>query len=331
MSGAIVVEGIDRYAPAVRGLRERVLVVRTQAVPEAQTELLQTLRTRLGVPSVDCGTSGEHVDAFATVNGALRPAIAIAPGEQQFWRIVNAQPESFIDVSLDGSDLDVIALDGEPLAYRNASRRTMRVQHLLVPPAGRVEAIVTGPAAGTHAALRTACVNTGPDGDINAGQVLADVVPQPVAGEPLRTVPVSSQAPVYKSVAGVAAEERTKPRFTVVFTEHDHRFYINGRTFTMDAAPMATVPVGRYQHWLIVNKSREMHPFHIHQVHFLTFARNGSPVTDPVWLDTVNVPQRATADVVLDATDPVIRGMAVFHCHILNHEDKGMMAKVLFK
>jgi FtsP/CotA-like multicopper oxidase with cupredoxin domain len=48
-------------------------------------------------------------------------------------------------------------------------------------------------------------------------------------------------------------------------------------------------------------------------------------------LDTVNVPVGGTADVILDFTDPVIKGMAVFHCHLLNHEDKGMMAKILFK
>jgi FtsP/CotA-like multicopper oxidase with cupredoxin domain len=331
MSGAIVVEGIDRYAPAVRGLRERILVVRTEAVKESENEQLQILRARLGVPARDCGSSGERVEAFATVNGALRPTIAIAPGEPQFWRIVNAQPESFIDVSLDGEQLGVVALDGEPLAYRNPARPMMRARHVLVPPAGRVEAIVTGPPAGAHAALRTACVNTGTAGDINPAQVLADVVPVSASDAPARTVPVTSQPPVYKSVAGVAAAKAEPARFTVIFTEHDHGFFINGQKFTMDAAPMTTVQVGSYQHWRIVNKSDEMHPFHIHQVHFLTFARGGRPVADPVWLDTVNVPAQSTADVVMDFTDPVIRGMAVFHCHILNHEDKGMMAKVLFK
>jgi FtsP/CotA-like multicopper oxidase with cupredoxin domain len=47
--------------------------------------------------------------------------------------------------------------------------------------------------------------------------------------------------------------------------------------------------------------------------------------------DTVNVPYGGTVDVVMDFTDPVIKGMSVFHCHLLNHEDKGMMAKVLFE
>jgi FtsP/CotA-like multicopper oxidase with cupredoxin domain len=85
------------------------------------------------------------------------------------------------------------------------------------------------------------------------------------------------------------------------------------------------------QHWRIFNATAELHPFHIHQVHFLAYAENGVPISHPAWLDTVNVPYRGSVDVILDFTDPVIKGMSVFHCHLLNHEDKGMMAKILFK
>ena len=67
------------------------------------------------------------------------------------------------------------------------------------------------------------------------------------------------------------------------------------------------------------------------QVHFLAFLENGRPLPDPQWLDTVNVPVGGSVDVIMDFTDPVIRGMSLFHCHLLNHEDKGMMAKILFE
>lgn len=94
---------------------------------------------------------------------------------------------------------------------------------------------------------------------------------------------------------------------------------------------MTSATVGTYQHWRIVNETAELHPFHIHQVHSLAYAQNGVPLAQPAWLDTVNVPYGGTADVILDFTDPVIKGMSLFHCHLLNHEDKGMMAKILFK
>ena len=88
---------------------------------------------------------------------------------------------------------------------------------------------------------------------------------------------------------------------------------------------------GGLQHWRIVTGTREVHPMHIHQVHFLAFLENDRPLPEPQWLDTVNVPAGGSVDVIMDFTDPVIRGMSVFHCHLLNHEDKGMMAKILFE
>ena len=95
---------------------------------------------------------------------------------------------------------------------------------------------------------------------------------------------------------------------------------------------MLRVRVGRMQHWRIVNATKELHPFHIHQIHFLAYAKNGAPLNSPEWLDTVNVPyDKGTVDLVMDFTDPIIKGMSLFHCHLLSHEDKGMMAKILFQ
>jgi FtsP/CotA-like multicopper oxidase with cupredoxin domain len=70
----------------------------------------------------------------------------------------------------------------------------------------------------------------------------------------------------------------------------------------------------------------EIHPFHIHQVHFLVYERAGVPVRRPEWMDTVNLAPNESLDLVMDFTDPIIRGVSVFHCHLLKHEDKGMMA-----
>jgi suppressor of ftsI len=57
----------------------------------------------------------------------------------------------------------------------------------------------------------------------------------------------------------------------------------------------------------------------------------GKSVKNHVWVDTVNVPYGGTVDLVMDFADPIIRGMSLFHCHLLKHEDKGMMAKILFQ
>jgi len=332
MSGAIVIEGMERYAPQVRQLPERVIVVRGLSIehdPRAAE-----LRHQVVVPSKGCGGEAEAVEEIFTVNGAVRPSIEIAPKERQFWRIVNASPDRYVDIDLDGQPFEIVALDGMPVAYHEPTAPARNADHLLLPPAGRLEAIVTGPAPGPHSSLRTLCVDTGPDGDPNPGMVLADLVAPSSdhAGSvapPKRVHALHDRRPLYKLI-DVERLKKTSPDFTVVFTEDKNGFYINGRKFAPDARPMTSVRVGTHQHWRIVNETAELHPFHIHQVHFLAYTENGVPLAHPAWLDTVNVPYRGSVDVILDFTDPVIKGMSVFHCHLLNHEDKGMMAKIMF-
>jgi suppressor of ftsI len=326
MSGAIVIEGMDRYAPQVRGLPEKILIVRGWSLehdPQAAT-----LVQRVAV-SAPCGSKKTPEEIF-TVNGAVRPSISIAPGERQFWRIVNASPDRYVDLQVGGQPFEIVALDGMPLAYHDPAHPTRNASHVLVSPAGRLEAIVTGPPAEAKAAFQSLCVDTGVAGAANPGMVLADIVPE---SAPVETTPKSTkdtEPPAYK-VLDLHAMEQTKPDFVVIFTEDKKGFYINGQLYTPDSAPMRRARVGTYEHWRIVNASEELHPFHIHQVHFLAFSQNNQPLPNPEWLDTVNVPVGGSVDLVMDFTDPVIRGMSLFHCHLLNHEDKGMMAKILFE
>jgi suppressor of ftsI len=327
MSGALVIEGIEPYFPALKGLPERILVVRGRSVEHD----LQSgdLKRRVELNSYLCGGKRDTPSEVMTVNGSVRPQIEIVSGERQFWRLVNASADRYLDLQLEGQTFEIVAMDGMPIALHDPNHRTRTVDHVLLPPAGRLEAVVTGPKAYTPRHLVSRCVDTGPDGDPNPAMVLADIVPRPAATS-VPKVLESSRKPDFKTL-DLAAEEKAPPRFTVIFTEDKNGFYINEEKFAPDVAPMAHVKVGTYQHWRIVNATGELHPMHIHQVHFLAYAENDKPIADPVWLDTVNVPYGGTVDVVMDFTDPVIRGISVFHCHLLNHEDKGMMAKVIFE
>ena len=332
MSGAIVIEGMERYVPELGRLRERVIVVRGRSIEHDPNAA--ELRRDVEIRAKGCGGEAEAVEEVFTVNGVIRPRIQIAPKERQFWRIVNASPDRYLDLQLDGQTFEIVALDGMPLAYHEPKAPTRTTDHLLLAPAGRLEAIVTGPPSGSHRALRTLCVDTGPDGDPNPGMVLADLVQTSSdfgSDVPPKKMHATDDRPPLYQELDVERLEKTTPDFTVTFTEDKNGFYINGRKFAPDVGPMTSAPVGTYQHWRIVNETAELHPFHIHQVHFLAYAENGAPLSHPAWLDTVNVPYRGSVDVILDFTDPVIKGMSVFHCHLLNHEDKGMMAKILFK
>ena len=327
MSGALVIEGMASYFPPLVGLPERILVVRGRSIVNDPQSADLKLRVELG--SDICGAEPGTPEEVFTVNGSVRPAIEIAPGERQFWRLVNASADRYLDLELEGQPFEIVAMDGMPIAMHDPNHRTRIVDHVLLPPAGRVEALVTGPAIDAPKRLVSRCVDTGPDGDPNPAMVLADIVSRSAASSIPRTSP-SRFKPISKAL-DLTAEEKAPPRFIVTFTEDQKGFYINGKKFTPDAAPMVRARVGSFQHWRVVNATGELHPMHIHQVHFLAYAENDKPIANPVWLDTVNVPYGGTVDVIMDFSDPVIRGMSVFHCHLLNHEDKGMMAKVLFE
>jgi suppressor of ftsI len=332
MSGAIVIDGIERYLPELQQMRERILVLRDRVIGKddpASSELMHGVE--LSNPS--CSTSTDPPQRIFTVNGAIRPQITITAGERQFWRIVNASPDLYADLQVDGEQLEIVALDGMPLALHNPAHPLEYVSHILVPPAGRVEAIITGPKRETRASLRSFCFNTGRDGDPNPAMVLADLVNVSDPDPKPQATNVDSRPPIFKPLppALIARVEKSSPDFVVHFTEDKKGFYINGRKYGPSDPPMTTVSIGAFHHWRVTNETLEVHPFHIHQVHFLIYAENGVRLKSPEWLDTVNVPVQGNVDLMMDFTDPIIRGVSLFHCHLLSHEDKGMMAKILFK
>src|SRR5271163_4471071 len=232
MSGAIVIDGMEHYVPEVQHLRERILVLRDRVLEDKEPASAE-LRRSVEIPAKGCGASTDLPKRILTVNGALRPQIAIAPGERQFWRIVNASPDQYADLQVDTEQLEIVALDGMPLSFHDPKRRVELRDNILVPPAGRVEAIVTGPTSGAQASLRTRCYDTGPDGDPNPAMVVADMV---AASQPTHRNQAASAglpAPVYKPVSPklIASVESSPSDFVVTFTEDKKGFYINGKKY----------------------------------------------------------------------------------------------------
>src|SRR6266581_2203064 len=244
MSGVIVIEGMESYFPPLAGMLERVLVVRGRSI--TNDSQAADLKHRVELSSDACGAEPETPEEIFTLNGSVRPQIEIAPGERQFWRLVNASADRYLDLQVEGQSFEIVAMDGMPIALHDPNHRTRIADHVLLPPAGRLEAIVTGPAAGTPRRLISRCVDTGPDGDPNPAMVLADIVPRSAA-KSMSKVSESSRKPDLKTL-DLAAEEKAPPRFIVTFTEDKKGFYINGEKFAPDAAPMVRAKIGTLQH-----------------------------------------------------------------------------------
>ena len=99
-------------------------------------------------------------------------------------------------------------------------------------------------------------------------------------------------------------------------------FLINGRGFDHHRID-TIVELDTVEDWRIINKAGMDHPFHIHTNAFQVISRNGKPESFPVWKDVVNVKPYEYVDLRMFFTD--FSGKTVYHCHILDHEDQGMM------
>jgi FtsP/CotA-like multicopper oxidase with cupredoxin domain len=99
--------------------------------------------------------------------------------------------------------------------------------------------------------------------------------------------------------------------------------------------PDITVRQGEVEDWVIENRSTEAHTFHIHQVHFILAQWNGASVDEPFLRDTINVPYwkgkgtpYPNITLRMDFRDPNAVGTFLYHCHLLEHEDGGMMGTI---
>ena len=101
------------------------------------------------------------------------------------------------------------------------------------------------------------------------------------------------------------------------------KFFINDKGFDPDRVD-ATARLGTTEIWRITNRGDMDHPVHLHGFSFQVLDRDGLPEPFPSWKDTVNVRAGETVRIVVEFSD--FLGRRPFHCHILEHEDLGMMS-----
>jgi suppressor of ftsI len=348
MSGAIVIEGLTRHLPGLAKMKQRLIIVRA-------TGIGQNLPKRGDDDMSDASEMSEMPDApvhpqftntqpcsfkdglTVTLNGAYRPVITIAPGEKQFFRVVNATGHKTLRLKVGGEKVELVAIDGFALDSYPGTPPTRMQSDVIIPPAGRAEFVVTGPASG-RAKFHTLCYNTGPNGDADPHIWLAELVPPKhrTDGGDFSSRPLTVGEPLPANVYTTALPAPVAKRLVVFSEDAKPKFFINGKSFNIHSPPMFVVHTGTVEEWHVVNVTYEIHDFHIHQIHFLVESINGVKQRHPHWADSVIVPHRSVGKksvpgsvvLLMDFRDPIIRGEFLFHCHILDHEDQGMMAKI---
>jgi len=330
-AGALVVGGMEKLHPEVAGLTERVFVIRQQyLVP--------------WVPGPYQLSINYQVAAFPSFPS---PIIKMKPNEKQFWRVANATIQDFmpLQVWFNGKpqQLELIALDGYPLAKP-------RLQDtILVPPAGRAEFIVKAPPQDNEAIFISLAYSTGPTGNPDLQQELGKIQVSDDADESqeAKNIAAAPSAPVgHIKFADLSEQKPTTVRklyFSEEFggTNGPIQFYITvdgqkQKVFEANEKPVITTHVGAVEDWIVENHALETHAFHIHQIHFKVLEVDGKPVEDQDLRDTIEIPfwegpghPYHSFKGRFDFRDPTIAGTFVFHCHILLHEDLGMMHKIL--
>jgi FtsP/CotA-like multicopper oxidase with cupredoxin domain len=301
MSGGLVVDGFEGFFPIVQGLPERFFLIK----------------------HAELGDDNEII----SINGQLNPVAQIRPGEMQFWRIANIGATLFIKFQIEGMPLYAVATDGHPLS------RPRKMIEFFVGPGQRIDAIAIGPQAGEYAMRTISFQNQAwrkpdpvqqlatvvSDGSGTASAHETEVLRQHIVGprwiDEVRSTPIARRRTLEYS--------RTPDR---------HVFMIDGHVMDDDRVDQ-TVKLGDTEEWTVVNTDQQYHSFHIHQTGFLVTEINGVRQNEDSLRDTFSVPP-ATDDgpgvlkVVIPFTDPVIVGRFVYHCHAVDHEDKGMMGVV---
>jgi FtsP/CotA-like multicopper oxidase with cupredoxin domain len=297
MSGVIIVDGLNRYLPpALHDITEHVIALKDFQV---RGNAVKTKNLHIGAPTT------------RTVNGQLNPAIRIRPGEIQLWRLANISANIYYRLHLPGQRFQVIAHDGNPV------NRIWAADSLLLAAGARFDVLVQGGPPG-RTQLQTLAYSTGPAGNQFPQATLATLVSE---GTPVHPPALPTTfAPVEDLRHATLAARRT-----IVFSENKAgtKFSINGRQFDMNRVDVRS-KLNTVEEWTVRNDSNEEHSFHVHVDDFQLMNINGRPHQGHGMQDTASIPPRGQIVVRIHFTR--YTGKTVLHCHILNHEDAGMMA-----
>ena len=304
--GALIVRAADDPLPA--SLTEKLLILSdTRLRPDGTVDISDPHSNQGRIDREngrECGV--------ILVNGRVMPTIDIRPGEVQRWRVINASAARVFRLAIPGQTFVQVGTDG------GLFEKPVEMKEIIISNSERVELLVRG---------------TGKPGEATVLQTLPydRYVPQtrPADWDKPRDVLAiryTKQPPARRVV--IPAKLRPIPELdtakaTVRRTITLSQGMINGRTMDMNRVDI-TARLGATEIWEIENIVGMDHPFHLHGFRFQLLDRNGVPVKDRRWQDSINVPKHETARFVVRFDDHP--GMWMFHCHILDHEDHGMMA-----
>jgi FtsP/CotA-like multicopper oxidase with cupredoxin domain len=298
-------------------------------VVEDETDVLANYETHL-LMLKDISLSGNQPAPHATmmdymhgkegdilmVNGQVNPRLYAKAGQVQRWQIVNASNARYYRIALDNHTMYLVGTDGGLLD------KPYPRSELLLAPAERVDVLVKM-TQGTGS-YRVRALPYARMGMMTSPTITLMTVTY--SGKLAQSLPASVNPDAVRLAVDEFPAEAIAAERELVLSMGQGQGYINGVTFDSGDPYTIMSEVGTYELWTIHNASNMDHPFHQHtnagQVLAVT-GGDGLYATIPAWKDCVNIPKGGSATLLVPIMD--YPGMCMFHCHILEHEDIGMM------
>ncbi|HSR53715.1 MAG TPA: multicopper oxidase family protein [Acidobacteriota bacterium] len=309
MAGVLIVEGGLDNNPQIAAARDQIMIL--QQIPYKLND------DQVGTIEDFTQLQGEYTRP-TFVNGQVHPIIRMKPGEVQRWRFVQAGILELVHLSLEGHKLNVIAWDGLATGSIDA------YETVELAPGNRVDVLIQAGAAGTYKLMKQA---EQPDQSLRNEYTNEELVATLVVeGDPNpMDLPQSSALAQYKPFRDITPNQLDSQK-DVIFAKNGSSsfFNINGVPFSPNEVPWQ-LQLGDYEQWNLSSDDQN-HPFHIHVNPFMVVKIGDRELNPPRWMDTILV--RKGQPVVFYTYYKRYIGSFVFHCHILNHEDQGMMRLV---
>jgi len=325
LAGLLIVRGPLDDIPEIQEAHEESLVLK-----DFELDADGNLLTPDPTPQIMQGREGDLV----LINGEFNPTFPLPKDGLLRMRFLNASVARFYRLQLEDHPMYLIATDSGPIDEPFESRE------LLLTPGERAEVLIRGerpPGRYRLMNLPYRRFNMGMMGmrggrGMREGRSMASEEPVVLATvqyrESGRSLPLPTRLVPVEPLARATGARQLVFSHGMMHGE-GMAFTINGRTFDPERTD-AIVKLGSVEEWEIVNGGGMMmafdHPFHIHTNTFQVLNQNGKSPPFQAWKDTVNVPMGESVRVRIPFQD--FPGRTVYHCHILDHEDLGMMAVV---
>ena len=321
LAGAIIIEDAIDQLPALAAASTRVLVLADPNIGDSAAVLGGSMMDAM------FGREGNAI----VINGQNRPRLQAGTGTLEHWRLINASPSRYYALSVDGLQMHLVASDAGRLDRPHA------VDEVVLVPGERAEVLIALDDAGTHR-LVTRTVDRGGMGMMGGGGGMGngrggfgattEIATLEISGDPA----TSPELPDHLADVAIPPDSDVTDTRTVTLAMGmgmgmgmgggDGQFTIDGRSFDPNRVDISA-SLDTTEDWTIRNTSPMDHPFHLHVWPFQVIDTSDGTEPPDGWKDTVNVP--AGQSVTIRIPFRGFAGKTVYHCHILDHEDLGMM------